>query len=91
MTFLKRFPLIGLLITSAFAWQPGATPAGTLVITSNVSLAWSNLARQDLEESRRYSVERWGAAVACAYLGDIRDAAKAVAERPERNRVLWAR
>ena len=54
-------------------------------------LAWSNLARQELEELRRYSVEHWGAAVARAYLGDIRDAAKALAERPERSRPLRGR
>ena len=54
-------------------------------------LAWSKLARQELEEIRRFSVERWGAVVAHAYLGDIRDAARAMAERPERGRPLRGR
>lgn len=51
-------------------------------------LAWSVVARQELEDLRRYSVETWGAAVARRYLEVIRDAAKAVAERPQRSRPL---
>jgi len=47
-----------------------------------VRLAWSVVARQELEDLRRYSVETWDAAVARRYTEDIRDAAKAVAERP---------
>jgi plasmid stabilization system protein ParE len=53
-----------------------------------VKLAWSNLARQELEELSRYSVERWGAVVARRYIEDVREAAKAVAQRPERARLL---
>jgi plasmid stabilization system protein ParE len=53
-----------------------------------VKLAWSNLARQELEELRRYSIERWGVGVARRYLEDIRDAAKAAAQHPERARHL---
>ncbi|QMW23830.1 type II toxin-antitoxin system RelE/ParE family toxin [Sandaracinobacteroides saxicola] len=51
-------------------------------------LAWSNVARQELEEVRRYSTQTWGAPVARRYLEDVRDAAKAAAERPERARPL---
>ncbi len=53
-----------------------------------MKLAWSNLARQEIEHLRRYSIETWGSAVARRYLEDIRDAAKAVAERPARARML---
>ncbi len=53
-----------------------------------MKLVWSNLARQELEELRQYSLEHWGAVVARRYLEDIRDAAKAVAQRPERARLL---
>ncbi len=53
-----------------------------------MKLAWSNLARQELEHIRRYSVETWGAATARRYLEDIRDAARAAAERPGRARML---
>jgi plasmid stabilization system protein ParE len=53
-----------------------------------VKLAWSNLARQELEELRRYSIEHWGAGIARRYLEDIRDAAKAAAQHPERTRHL---
>lgn len=51
-------------------------------------LAWSVVARQELEDLRRYSVENWGAAIGRRYLEDIGDAAKAVAERPQRSRLL---
>jgi plasmid stabilization system protein ParE len=53
-----------------------------------VKLAWSNLARQEIEELRRYSIERWGAVVARRYLEDVRDAAKAAAQRPDPARLL---
>jgi plasmid stabilization system protein ParE len=53
-----------------------------------VKLAWSNLARQELEHLRRYSIERWGVQVPQRYLEDVRDAAIAVAERPMRSRLL---
>ena len=53
-----------------------------------MKLVWSNLARQELEHLRRYSIDNWGAAVARRYLEDIRDAAKSVAEHPERARFL---
>lgn len=53
-----------------------------------MKLAWSNLARQELEELRRYTIQNWGASVARRYLEDVRDAAKAAAERPERARLL---
>lgn len=53
-----------------------------------MKLGWSNLARQALEELRPYSIEVWGAVVARRYLEDIRDAAKAAAQHPERGRHL---
>ena len=53
-----------------------------------MKLGWSNLARQDLEHLRRYSVNTWGVAVARRYFEDIRDTANAAAERPERARLL---
>lgn len=53
-----------------------------------MKLAWSNLAKEELRELRRYSMERWGHDVAVRYLEDVRDAAKLVAERPERARPL---
>ena len=48
-----------------------------------MKLAWSTLAIEELRELRRYSVGRWGLAVASAYLADVRGAAKQVAARPE--------
>ena len=51
-------------------------------------LLWSNLARQELEALRRYSIDNWGAAVAWRYMEDIRDAARLVAEQPCRARSL---
>ena len=51
-------------------------------------LAWSNLARAELEALRRYSIENWGAVVARRYLEDIRDAVRLVAAQPARARVL---
>jgi toxin ParE1/3/4 len=53
-----------------------------------VKLAWSNLARQELEDLRRYSIEHWGAGVARRYLEDVRDAAKAIAKHPDHARRL---
>jgi plasmid stabilization system protein ParE len=53
-----------------------------------VKLAWSNRARQELEDLRRYSIENWGTAVARRYLEDVRDAARAAADRPDRARLL---
>ena len=47
-----------------------------------MKLAWSNLARQELGALRRHSIGTWGNAVAHRYLGDIRDAAKAIAADP---------
>lgn len=51
-------------------------------------LAWSNLARAELEALRHYSIENWGVAVARRYLLDIRDAAQLVAAQPDRARLL---
>ena len=51
-------------------------------------LAWSNLAKAELGELRRYSIERWGRDVALRYLEDVRDAAKRVAARPDVARPL---
>lgn len=51
-------------------------------------LAWSRLARAELEAVRRHSIDTWGAAVAHRYLEDIRDIARLVAARPERARML---
>ena len=53
-----------------------------------MKLAWSVLARAELAEIRRYSVERWGRDVAVAYLTDLRDAARAAAAHPESLRRL---
>jgi toxin ParE1/3/4 len=53
-----------------------------------VKLAWSNLARAELEALRLHSIETWGADVARRYLEDIRDAARLVAGQPERARPL---
>jgi plasmid stabilization system protein ParE len=53
-----------------------------------VRLAWAYLAKAELHELRRYSVERWGAAVAQRYLADVRDAARLLAATPERGRLL---
>jgi len=53
-----------------------------------VKLAWSDVARRELEALRRYSVKRWGRDVARAYLADVRDAAKHVAADAGRARTL---
>jgi plasmid stabilization system protein ParE len=51
-------------------------------------LAWSSLAKAELAAIRRFSLERWGAAVAHRYLADLRDAARTAADAPERLRPL---
>lgn len=56
-----------------------------------MKLAWSNLAIQELSELRRFSIERWGRAVAVRYLEDVRDAAKQVAADPRLARPLRGR
>jgi len=53
-----------------------------------VRLAWSNLAKQELQELRRYSIERWGSDVALRYLEDVRDATKLVGADPDLARAL---
>jgi toxin ParE1/3/4 len=53
-----------------------------------MKLAWSVLARAELAEIRRYSVERWGRDVAVRYLEDLRDAARSAAAHPETLRPL---
>ena len=53
-----------------------------------MKLAWSQLARAELEALGRYSTEHWGAVVARRYLEDVRDAARLVAAQPERARAL---
>lgn len=53
-----------------------------------MKLVWSNRAKAELHDLRRYSIERWGGAVAKRYLEDIRDIAKRVGAAPDRARVL---
>lgn len=53
-----------------------------------MKLVWTNAAVADLRALRRYSVERWGQAVALRYMEDVRDAAKRAAAAPERTRPL---
>lgn len=53
-----------------------------------MKLVWSNLAREELVELRRYSEERWGRDVALRYLEDVRDAAKRAASHPKTSRPL---
>ena len=53
-----------------------------------MKLAWSNLARAELAEIRRYSVARWGRAVAIRYMRDLRNAARIAAAEPVRVRPL---
>ena len=50
--------------------------------------AWSNRAREGLQELRRFSVRRWGRDIAIRYLEDIREAAKQVGADPSRARPL---
>lgn len=49
-----------------------------------MKLAWSNLAKRELEELRQSSIERWGRDVALHYLEDLRTAAKQLATDPLR-------
>ena len=51
-------------------------------------LAWSALAKAELAEIRRHSIERWGAEIAARYLGDLRNALRPCAAEPERLRPL---
>ena len=44
-----------------------------------MKLVWSNPAKNELVEIRRYSVTSWGRSVAVRYLQDLRNAARAVA------------
>lgn len=53
-----------------------------------MKLAWSNLAKAELAEIRRYSVGTWGRTVAIRYMRDLRDAAKMVAVDATRARPL---
>ena len=43
-----------------------------------MKLVWSNLAKAELAEIRRYSVDAWGRTVAIRYMRDLRDAARMV-------------
>lgn len=53
-----------------------------------MKLVWSNFAKQELRELRRFSVENWGLDVALRYLVDVRDAAKKAAADPRCARTL---
>lgn len=53
-----------------------------------MKLVWSDRATEELRALKRFSTERWGAAVAYRYLADVRDMAKSVAARPDRARHL---
>ena len=53
-----------------------------------MKLAWTELAKAELAEIRRYSIARWGPEVAARCLGELRDAAKASAAHPERLRII---
>ena len=53
-----------------------------------MKLVWSNLAKNELDEIRRYSVPSWGRIVAVGYLQDLRNAARAVAADATRARRL---
>jgi len=53
-----------------------------------VKLAWANLARSELQGLYRFSVGRWGRAVAVRYLEDVRDATQRLCEDPQRARFL---
>ena len=53
-----------------------------------MKLIWSKLATADLRALRRYSVERWGKAVATRYETDVRNAAMGAAARTERIKPL---
>ena len=47
-----------------------------------MKLSWSDLAKQELREIRRFSIGRWGVEVAYRYVADIRDAARTAALEP---------
>lgn len=53
-----------------------------------MKLAWSGLAKEELQALRRFSVRRWGRDVAQRYLEDVRDAAKRIGADPGRARPL---
>ncbi len=53
-----------------------------------MKLAWSNLAKQELQELRRFSVRRWGSETAQRYLEDVRAAARQVGADPGRAKPL---
>ncbi len=53
-----------------------------------MKLAWSNLAKAELRELYRFSVERWGHEVAQRYLEDIRTAARQLGVLPHRAKLL---
>jgi plasmid stabilization system protein ParE len=53
-----------------------------------LKLAWSGLAKEELQALRRFSVRRWGRDVAQRYLEDVRDAAKRIGADPGRARPL---
>ena len=53
-----------------------------------MKLVWSNLAKAELAEIRRYSVATWGRATAIRYMRDLRDAARTIAADPARAKPL---
>lgn len=53
-----------------------------------MKLAWSNLAKVELQELLRFSVGRWGRDVAQRYLEDVRAAAKQLCGDPRRAKPL---
>ena len=53
-----------------------------------MKLAWSNLAKAELAEIHRYSVDTWGRTTAIGHMRDLRDAARTVAVDPARARSL---
>jgi len=53
-----------------------------------VKLAWSNLAKAELKELRRFSIERWGREVAQRYLEDLQAAAQRLCLDPHSARPL---
>ena len=55
-----------------------------------MKLAWSNLAKDDLQALWRFSLERWGRDVALRYLQDVRAAAIELSIDPLRARLLKA-
>lgn len=55
-----------------------------------MKLSWSTRAVGELRSLHRYSVERWGRAVALRYIDDVRAAAITAAASPERARPLRA-